>query len=99
MFVNERPVCGDIYSNWDFTDAGVVCGSLFQNGIALEAIMDIESRFGEVALSFSMDKVQCRGNETSLLQCEHQIIKNEDSGCIRNYAAGVVCTGNQTIVY
>ena len=64
VFVNGRPVCDD---QWDLTDAGVVCGSLFENGIALEATR--ESRFGEVEDDFSMDDVQCRGNETSILQC------------------------------
>ena len=92
MFVNGRPVCDD---HWDLTDAGVVCGSLFENGIALEAT--IESRFGEVGddFDFSMDDVQCRGNETSLVQCGH---KSERIRCRANDAAGVVCTGNTRLL-
>ena len=82
VFVNGRPVCDDY---WDLTDAGVVCGSLFENRFALEATE--ESRFGEVGDDFSMDDVQCRGNETSLLQCEHE---TEDN-CGGGEAAGVVC--------
>ena len=76
-------MCDD---DWDLTDAGVVCGMLFENGIAMEATD--ESRFGKVGDDFSMDDVQCRGNETSLLQCKHE---TEDD-CGGDEAAGVVCT-------
>ena len=82
MFVDGRPVCDD---DWDLADAGVVCGMLFQNGIAVEATR--ESRFGEVGEDFSMDEVACRGDETSLLQCGHE---TEDD-CGGGEAAGVVC--------
>ena len=35
------------------------------------------------------DEVRCRGDETSLIQCQR-----ERTGCLSSFAAGVICTGN-----
>ena len=94
VIVNGRLVCDE---EWDLADAWVVCGMLFKDGIALEATKNSrfgyeaikKSRFGYVEEDFSMTKVHCQGNETSLLQCGHV---TEIIYCWG--AAGVVCRGN-----
>jgi len=84
VFVNGQPVCDD---QWDLLDANVVCKMLdFTN--ALKAT--VESKFGDVPSRFSMDDVQCLGNETSILNCPHRTSDN----CAGHEGAGVVCTNN-----
>ena len=89
MNFNGRPVCG---YNWDLIDAGVACRSLSENGIALEATREGGGGWRQrPSTGWTMiGDVQCHGNETSLLQCEHET----EHDCGGEEAAGVVCTGN-----
>ena len=43
-----------------------------------------------------LDEVQCRGDETSLIECRHAGIGRHD--CISSEAAGAVCRGNSIII-
>ena len=43
-----------------------------------------------------LDEVQCRGDETSLIECQHAGIGRHD--CISSEAAGVVCRGKSIII-
>ena len=47
------------------------------------------SKYGEVSSDFSMDDMECIGNETSILNCGHTTIEN----CSPREGAGVICTG------
>lgn len=50
------------------------------------------SVFGELANnSILFDEVQCRGDENSLIECQHEGIGSHE--CF-SFAAGVICTGN-----
>ena len=59
-------VCGD--SDWDGTDAQVVCARLGYNQarVVTQSTSRVYSRW--------MRRVRCVGNESSLLDCPHQII-------------------------
>ena len=48
------------------------------------------SQFGRVNDTFSMDDVQCLGNEITFLACPHTTRDNCDGG----EGAGVICDGN-----
>ena len=43
-----------------------------------------------------LDEVQCRGDETSLIECQHAGIGRHN--CRRSDAAGVVCRGKSIII-
>ena len=50
------------------------------------------SVFGELANnSILFDEVQCRGDENSLIECQHEGIGSHE--CF-SFAAGVICTGD-----
>ena len=83
MFVDGGPVCDD---RWDLRDAAVVCRLLF-NVSALAATTG--SEFGDVRGDFSMDNVNCTGQEGDLRECQHETKDN----CGGDEAAGVVCGG------
>ena len=83
VFVDGRPVCDD---EWDLRDAAVVCRLLF-NVSALAATTD--SQFGRVGSDFSMDNVNCTGEEEDLRECHHET----KDDCRGTEAAGVVCGG------
>ena len=55
------------------------------------------SHFGVVSDTFSMDEVQCTGNEASILDCPHLTVEDED--CSAGEGAGVICSNypDQTI--
>ena len=59
-------VCGD--SDWDGADAQVVCARLGYNQarVVTQSTSRVSSRW--------MRRVRCVGNESSLLDCPHQII-------------------------
>ena len=46
------------------------------------------SHFGSVSSTFSMDDVQCTGNEASFLDCPHTTIED----CGKTEGAGVICS-------
>ncbi|XP_071490808.1 neurotrypsin-like [Diadema antillarum] len=80
-------VCDD---DWDMNDANVVCRNLGFEG-ALEALSD--AYFGEGEGSIFLDNVDCSGNESSIIDCEHPGI--EDHNCLHFEDAGVRCTPNE----
>jgi len=81
VIVDGKPVCDD---NWGLEDAAVVCRYLGFPGVEKATA---ESVFGTVSAEYSMDKVQCIGNETSLSDCYHR----KKDACYGNEGAGVVC--------
>ena len=81
VFFNRKPVCDD---GWDFLAANVACKELGFVG-ALRATT--RSYFGLVPKVFSLDEVNCFGNETSLSNCSSSDVEN----CDGSEGAGVVC--------
>jgi hypothetical protein len=76
-------VCDDL---WDPNDANVVCRSL---GLPSAVSALISAAFGQGTGRIWMDDVNCRGNETSLLQCSHRGWGSHD--CNHREDASVVC--------
>ena len=74
-------MCDD---GWDFLAANVACKELGFIG-ALRATT--RSNFGLVPVVFSLDEVNCFGNETSLSNCSYSDVEN----CDGSEGAGVVC--------
>ena len=86
VFFMGKPVCDD---GWDYFAASQVCKELNYTG-AIRPTK--ESQFGFVPQSFSLDEVECNGNETSLDNCTAAEVEN----CDGTEGAGVVCeTRNQ----
>ena len=78
----EKPICDD---GWDIEGAHVACRQLgFMR--ALQATW--ANQAGTDA--FALDQVKCRGNETSLMDCEHLEPPRKEN-CNSGEAAGVVC--------
>ena len=48
------------------------------------------SHFGSVPSTFSMDDVECTGNEASFLDCPHTTVHN----CGSHEGAGVICSNS-----
>ena len=87
--VGGLTVCDD---SWDLKDGSVVCRELGYTGVIK---VTIKSHYGNVSNAFSMDDVNCDGNEMSLSLCNHR----GSSNCNGGEAAGVVCdTRNVTTV-
>ena len=84
VFVNGGPVCDD---EWDLRDAEVVCRMLF-NVSALAATTD--SLLGQVGEDFSINNVNCTGQEKKITDCQHE---TEVYYCRDWEAAGVFCGG------
>ena len=75
------PVCDDA---WEDSNAQVVCRQLgFTNGTATR-----QSHFGNVSDVFSMDNVNCSGNEARIQDCSY----NLKDDCGRQEGAGVICS-------
>ena len=83
-----KPVCDD---GWDYFAANRVCKDLNYTR-ALRPTM--ESQYGLVPQSFSLDDVQCIGNETSLNNCTASRrfgTFGDVENCDGTEGAGVVC--------
>ncbi|XP_077207062.1 scavenger receptor cysteine-rich domain-containing group B protein-like [Paroedura picta] len=77
-------VCDD---SWDLSDARVVCKEL-GCGPAISA--PGSAHFGQGSGNISLDEVQCRGSEDSVLQCHHAPWGTHD--CVHREDAGVICS-------
>jgi hypothetical protein len=82
VYYGGHPVC---HNGWDFTDANVVCRAL---GFSGASNFTIRSTFGLSTTFFSWSNVDCRGDESSLLECPHD--ENRE-GCEADTVAGAVC--------
>uniref|UniRef100_H3CEX2 SRCR domain-containing protein n=1 Tax=Tetraodon nigroviridis TaxID=99883 RepID=H3CEX2_TETNG len=78
-------VCDD---NWDIRDAQVVCRAM-DCGSAQTAKSN--AYFGQGKGDIWLDEVDCRGNETSLLHCNHARLGHNNCG--HGEDAGVICSG------
>ncbi|KAL9986144.1 hypothetical protein ACROYT_G000235 [Oculina patagonica] len=78
-------VCDD---GWDLLDANVVCNMLNMGNATRAAI---RAEFGSGAKRIWLDEVQCFGNESSLVACQHMGWGREN--CDHTEDAGVVCQG------
>ena len=77
VYVDGRPVCD---SSWDLADASTVCRMLFPNITSSAVEATTGSAFGFTGGSFSMTNMTCRGNETNINTCQHDIL-NVTPGC------------------
>ena len=77
--------------NWDYNDAKVVCKMLgYENG----GYPVSGSHYGNGTGEILLDKVECTGEEASLLGCKHRGIKGYDdvgTYCHHGRDAGVMC--------
>lgn len=93
IYVNEEwgTVCDDF---WTIENAEVVCRQLgFQ--YALKAAKN--SEFGEGKdLPILLDDVQCKGTESSLLECQHARVGSHN--CFHSEDAGVICGRSEFVV-
>ena len=75
--------------DWDLVDAQVACRMLGFSG-ALRAVNN--AYYGKGTGRVWLDNVECTGNETSLLNCQHRRFGSVDSSCRDHHNdAGVVC--------
>lgn len=84
-------VCDD---NWNMASAEVTCREL-QCGTVLEAKKS--AFFGEGKEDIWLDDVVCTGSESSILNCQHRPIG--ENNCGHNEDAGVVCSGKTYLSY
>ncbi|CAG09101.1 unnamed protein product, partial [Tetraodon nigroviridis] len=78
-------VCDD---NWDIRDAQVVCRAM-DCGSAQTA--KSSAYFGQGEGDIWLDDMDCQGNETSLLHCNHARLG--ENNCGHGEDAGVICSG------
>ncbi|KAL5012866.1 hypothetical protein ScPMuIL_011417 [Solemya velum] len=82
-------VCDD---NWDNRDAKVICRML--GFPTTNASARTNAFFQQGSGQIWLDTVNCLGNESSIVQCGHNVWGRHDCG--HNEDAGVVCAGGQT---
>jgi len=75
------PVCDDL---WGEEEARVVCNQLGYN----YGFPECRSHWGEVPSTFSMDNVQCHGQESHIQDCQY----NRSDDCGSWEGAGVYCS-------
>jgi len=85
VYHEGKPVC---HNGWDYADASVVCRVL---GFPGAMNFTIRSHFGLSSSYFRLSNVNCRGDESSLEECPHDIGAD---GCEADMVAGVVCIGS-----
>ena len=78
-------MCDD---HWSIANADVVCREV-QCGTVLEAKK--AAAFGQGKDGIWLDDVQCTGLETSILNCPHRELG--ENNCGHSEDAGVVCSG------
>ena len=85
-------------NNWDLQDANVVCRELGYAG-AVAAVRRAADIYGQATGAIWMADVDCRGNETSLLECNQT--KIGENNCGHDDDAGVICIalGNHFYFY
>ena len=72
---------------WDDKDAEVVCRQLgYSGGVAVKP----EDRFGYGCGHIWLHNVECQGNESTLVACQHPPLGVND--CSHRVDAGVVCS-------
>ena len=81
LLLNQKPICDD---GWNIEAAHVACRQL-GFGRAYQATQTNQASSDE----FSLDEVKCRGNESTLLDCDHLVQRKEN--CNSGEAAGIVC--------
>ncbi|XP_078390910.1 scavenger receptor cysteine-rich domain-containing protein DMBT1-like [Cetorhinus maximus] len=77
-------VCDD---DWDMLDAKVVCEQL---GCGAAESAPHGARFGAAPGPFWLDNVKCKGNESSLVECQGNALGEHN--CSPGEAASVICT-------
>merc|ERR1719319_449774 len=83
VYFNGRPVCTH---GWSSTDARVVCKTLGM----IYSTYRTSSYYGRPTTSvFSMDDIDCNGNEQHIKDCPHKDDRTEN--CHSGEVAGVVC--------
>ena len=89
MYIDGKPVCDD---GWDKSAARVACRML---GYA-DGDPTVGSQYGNVENDMAMDNISCKGDETSLYECDYSSYDN----CEEGEGAGVVCsdTGNHCCI-
>ena len=96
-------------NSWDSRDAYVVCkqlgyhtvGNFFRynydhENVRIIILIDLGSipvAFGGGSGPIWLDNVQCRGNESSVINCFHRGLGVTASYCTHSYDAGVQCIG------
>ncbi|XP_078390923.1 scavenger receptor cysteine-rich domain-containing protein DMBT1-like isoform X1 [Cetorhinus maximus] len=83
-------VCDD---DWDMLDAKVVCEQL---GCGAAESAPHGAHFGAAPGPFWLDNVKCKGNESSLVECQGNALGEHN--CSPGEAASVICSGKNVFV-
>ena len=79
-------VCDD---SWDIKDARVVCRQLgYPSGVSAPG-----ARFGQGSGKIWLDNVQCQGDESAIVNCQHNPWGVHD--CVHSKDASVICSSKR----